>query len=115
MTKITSKGEMILKTLQKMKGFNTAQEIHSQTPSINLTTVYRNLEKLCSAGHVQKILLANQECAYEYTKTKHHHTVCENCKKIQHIHLSEKTILSIPELSHFDPASIEIVIKGTCK
>lgn len=98
-----------------MKGFRTTQEIHAKIPLIDLTTVYRNLEKLCESGYIQKILLPHQEYAYEYTKNKHHHIFCEGCKKIKHVHLSQKTLSLIPELSHLKADSIEIIIKGNCK
>lgn len=110
----TKKGELILKTLQVTKGFCTAQELHKKIPTINLTTIYRNLEKFTEIGIVQKISLAHQEYAYEYSEHKHHHTVCESCHTIQHIQLSPETLKRIPELSHFDPESIEVIVRGTC-
>lgn len=115
MNKLTSKSSLILKTLQNTKGFCTAQEIHKKIPTINLTTVYRNLEKFTELGLIQKISLPHQEFAYEYTEHKHHHAICNSCSNIKHITLPSRILKSIPELAHFDPNSIEIIIKGTCK
>jgi len=115
MNKLTSKGELILKTLQNMKGFCTAQEIHKKVPEINLTTVYRNLERFSDSGLIQKISLPHQEFAYEFSEHKHHHTICDSCSNIKHITLPAKVLREIPELSHFDPDSIEVIIRGKCK
>lgn len=111
---ITKKGELILQILKETKGIHTAQGIHKKIPLINLTTIYRNLEKLYTLGYIQKILLPHQEYAYEYSKDRHHHALCEKCKKIQHFNLSKETIFLISKLSHLTPSSIEITVKGVC-
>lgn len=98
-----------------MKGFCTAQQIHTHIPEINLTTIYRNLEKFTEMRLVQKISLAHQEFAYEFTEHKHHHTICDSCHNIKHITLPSSVFKKIPELAHFDPESIEVIIRGTCK
>ncbi len=113
--KLTKKGELILKTLQGMEGFCTAQDLHKRIPEIDLTTVYRNLEKLVTKNLVQKVALLNQEFVYEYSNHKHHHSFCESCARVEHISLSQKTLGTIPELKHFNPESIEVIIKGRCK
>jgi Fe2+ or Zn2+ uptake regulation protein len=115
MNKLTSKAELILKTLQDMKGFCTAQEIHKNIPQINLTTIYRNLEKFSESGIIQKISLPHQEFAYEFTERKHHHTICDSCSNINHITIPSTILKKIPGLEHFDPESLEIIIKGKCK
>jgi Fe2+ or Zn2+ uptake regulation protein len=115
MNKLTNKSTVILKTLQSMKGFCTAQQIHKEIPQINLTTVYRNLEKFTQMGLVQKISLRHQESAYEFSQHKHHHTICDSCNEIRHITLTPTLFKKIPEMMHVDPSSIEVIIRGKCK
>lgn len=114
-TKLTKKQEQIYKTLQSMKGFATAQEIHTQTPNIDLTTVYRALEKFEKENLVQKIILNNGEAVYEASKHKHHHIICTSCNKIHHVEIQQKIISEVENISHLKPESIEITIKGICK
>lgn len=115
MNKLTSKSTLILKTLQAMEGFCTAQQIHKEIPEINLTTIYRNLEKFTKMDLIQKISLPNQEFTYEFSEYKHHHTICDSCNNIKHIILPSHIFKKIPELAHFDPNSIEVIIRGKCK
>lgn len=111
---ITKKQIEIIKTLENLKGFCTAQTIHANVPTMNLTTVYRGLEKLVEKNLVYKIVGDNGEAFYEYKKEIHHHSICTSCDTISHIKLGKEFIKKIPELSHFDPESIEITIRGKC-
>lgn len=114
MIKLTTKQKEILKTLQSLQGFCTTQEIHKKIPHIDLTTVYRALEKFYQKDIVQKIILHNQEAAYEYSKDKHHHSLCKTCKKIEHIKLNTDLLRHISELKHFKPETVEVFITGAC-
>lgn len=113
--KMTKKQQHIYKTLQSLKGFATAQEIHQKIPEINLTTIYRTLEKFEQQNLVQKIILANQEAAYEFSQHKHHHVICTSCNKIHHITIQQTILEKIQNISHLKPDSIEITIRGLCK
>lgn len=114
-TKLTSKQERIYKTLQSMKGFATAQEIHQKIEDVDLATVYRALEKFESQNLVQKIILNNGEAVFEAIQHKHHHVICTSCDTIHHIDIEKKILASIENISHLKPESIEITIKGICK
>lgn len=98
-----------------MKGFATAQEIHTHTPNIDLTTVYRALEKFEKNNLVQKIILNNGESVFEATKHKHHHIICVSCNTIKHIDIEKKILKHIEDMSDLKPESIEITIQGICK
>lgn len=114
-TKMTKKQTQIFKTLQSLRGFATAQQIHETLPDINLTTIYRTLEKFEQQHLIQKIILANQEAAYEFSQHKHHHVMCSSCNTIEHIHIDKNLVQQIKKIAHFKQDSIEIVVRGTCK
>jgi Fur family transcriptional regulator, ferric uptake regulator len=58
--------------------------LENETP--NKTTIYRNLEKLESEGHIKKVLLSDQKQYWEKSHSialAHFHLICNLCKKIQ--------------------------------
>ncbi len=82
-----------------LKGHNeqrfTAREIYeavcSDQASMNRTTVYRNLDRLCESGELLKFKEPNQDSwYYQYSSKhddcdKHMHAQCSNCGKIFHL------------------------------
>ncbi len=73
----------------------TAREIYEslkcQFESINRTTIYRNLDKLCEEGELIRFKEPNQEAwFYQYSDgingcNSHMHAQCSNCGKIFHL------------------------------
>lgn len=112
--KLTTKRTAILEHLQSKKhAVQTAQSIKQALPNIDLATIYRGLEYLHSHGLVEKILLPNQESAYEYSEHKHHHVVCGTCGDIQHVDIPQETLDAISE--HIDPKTATLTLRGSCK
>jgi Fur family transcriptional regulator, ferric uptake regulator len=56
-----------------------AAEIHAQRPSINVSTVYRNLDELERLGVVLHAHLAHGPGTYHLAALAHGHFVCEEC------------------------------------
>ncbi|HKL47200.1 MAG TPA: Fur family transcriptional regulator [Candidatus Izemoplasmatales bacterium] len=81
----------IIDILEKTSELLSAQAIYDQLNKndsrINLSTVYRTLEKLTDNGIVNKVVIENEKQSfYEYNLEKHHHfIVCKNCNKIEPI------------------------------
>ena len=70
--------------LDTIDEFRTAQQIHTGLracgQSIGLTTVYRCLQQLSSAGALDWISTADGEIAYrKCSSAHHHHLVCRAC------------------------------------
>ncbi len=66
-------------------------DLKENEASINLTTVYRNLEKLTESGKLMKYKAAGEEfCRYQYVEPygncqEHIHMQCRECGKLFHL------------------------------
>ena len=73
--------------------------LRPSNPDIGLTTVYRTLELLGSAGLVRKVNAGDGQVRYEYKKgdhsDHHHHLICTGCGKILNYRDFEKEELDL--------------------
>ena len=72
--------------LSEVDDFRSAQQIHDDLrkrgESIGLTTVYRALQSLATAGEVDSIASDDGETVYrKCSSMHHHHLVCRQCGK----------------------------------
>lgn len=73
-----------------------AERLHRQGQTVGLTTVYRQLERLCQQGRIHKVL-TDEGAYYQYCDAHAHGRdcfmlKCEKCGAIQHLdcsHLGE--------------------------
>ena len=71
--------------LERVDGFRSAQELHDllrhEGASVGLTTVYRHLQALAEAGHVDVLRNDDGEQVFRRCPTDdhHHHLVCRGC------------------------------------
>lgn len=98
--------DSIMEYLEKNQetGFS-AYDVHeylrSQDIQVNLTTIYRNLDKLMESGILMKHKTAEDECCkYQYTRPhgncqEHIHMKCRKCGKILHLECSFMKEISI--------------------
>ncbi len=113
--KLTQKRKQILDYLQKHKGTISAQEISKALPTVDLATVYRNLELFVQEKVIKKHQFDGREAQYEYTEHDHHHAICTDCDKVLHFDAPKEKILKLLELKGFNPDDIEIIVRGRCK
>lgn len=112
----SEKREKVLKALKHKHGALTAADLHQELPEVDLTTIYRNLEKFISDGLVKKLDLGRGEALYEYTREPHHHAICEDCDEIIHFDLPEEEVRKLVKIEGFDIDSVEVTIRGKhCK
>lgn len=83
-------------------------------PSINLATVYRNLNALIKEGAIQKIMVDGGD-RFDKTLGAHAHFQCKVCNSVVDIHGIDLTCL---KGSHFEKANrvdeIDVTLKGVC-
>ena len=70
--------------LNELDGFRSAQELHDQLrrrgEGIGLTTVYRTLQSMATAGLVDSLRTDTGESVYRRcSEQHHHHLVCRRC------------------------------------
>ena len=74
----------VAELMTELKEFRSAQEVHhllrQRGERIGLTTVYRSLQVLASAGKVDVLRTPDGETSYRRcSRGHHHHLVCRSC------------------------------------
>ena len=98
--RMTHQREVILAELNSSQTHPTADALYERIkkilPRISLATVYRNLEILSVAGHIQKLEISGRQKRFDRNPESHNHVYCIRCQRIDNI--------SVPDVS---PPSIE--------
>ena len=110
----SKKRELIRAALEKANGALSAAAIHELLPSVDLVTIYRNLELFVNEGTVKRLFLGGSEALYEYERHPHHHAVCTDCAKIIHFTAPDDKIKKLLGLSDFTVTELELTVRGTC-
>lgn len=84
----TPQRQLVIQILREFPGHLTVDEIYRKIaltfPSVNLSTVYRILERLCELGVVIAIGDQGDERRYELVQDKpHYHAICQGCQEEQ--------------------------------
>ncbi|MCB4792872.1 MAG: transcriptional repressor [Elusimicrobia bacterium] len=58
------------------------RDLVKEIPTISRTTVYNTLDMLCRSGLMTYINITGTEVRYDALTDRHHHFLCEKCKKI---------------------------------
>lgn len=82
MTKLTSKRQRIYDMLKSSDGPLSAESLFELLghDEMNLSTIYRTLEKFYVEGIVGRNYLDNKAYFYLNVEDHHHYMVCESCK-----------------------------------
>jgi len=56
-----------------------AEDVHTQAPEVNISTIYRNLHELVRLGVIDRSHLGGGPAAYHLASATHGHLVCEQC------------------------------------
>ena len=117
--KLTNSRRQILSILNaKPVSVSDIQEtLKHKSVSIDIVTIYRNLELLENLGFVQKTQFADKSARYEIVvnNVHHHHLICKNCGDIEDIPLDEKSLLSeVAKRSKFKIEKHNLEFFGIC-
>lgn len=112
----------LINTLLNANKLYSAQELYlllvQSDTNVNLSTIYRTLEKLVEHNVINQINLDNQKQAlYEYAHDHHHHfLVCDTCNEVTVIHNCpvEGYGKQLENEYGFDVKSHKIEYYGTC-
>lgn len=99
--------EKILAVLQKSH-LLSIPAIQARIAKANFSTIFRNLEQLCTAGKVRKVTISKDTILYELAepRRRHDHFVCTDCGAIESIHLPKRIL---PRGTVAD-----VLVRGTC-
>lgn len=118
----SSVDQIIIETLSKEHAHLTSlqvfEEIRSQLPAVNLSTVYRALERLVKLGKVSISDMGTGSAVYELLADGlHHHLVCQKCGNVMTIGHEEvsRFFAAVQRQTEFDIVTNHLILFGTCK
>ena len=108
--------------LDRVDGFRSAQELHDllrhDGASVGLTTVYRHLQALAEAGHIDVLRTDGGEAVYRRcpTAAHHHHLVCRECGRSVEVEGPEVETWAarVADEHGFTDVSHTVEVFGTC-
>ena len=117
----TNQRALILEIIRHGQGHLDADEIYRRArqkqPHLNLSTVYRNLQKFKKLGLVEELHFDESHHHYEVKPSaEHHHLVCLGCGRVIEFGLPLRRYLkrNVSEAKDFDIIDTEIRITGYC-
>jgi Fur family transcriptional regulator, ferric uptake regulator len=117
----SSVDQIIINLLQQNRRHIASQkiyeEIRSQLPAVNRSTVYRSLERLASQGKISVSDMGTGSLVYEMVgEGRHHHLVCQECQHI--IEISDEDVSSlftkVEQSSRFEILTNHLILYGIC-
>lgn len=120
-TRSTRQRAAVAALLIELEEFRTAQQVHDllkrRGERIGLTTVYRSLQILASAGKVDVLRTPDGETSYRRcSQGHHHHLVCRACGRTVEFDLPivERSADKVARENGFTDVSHSLEIFGTC-
>lgn len=118
----TRQRSAVIALLDSLDGFRSAQELHDQLrrrgETIGLTTVYRTLQTLASAGLIDTVRTDTGESVYRRCAVPHHHhhLVCRGCGSAVEVsgREVEAWAADVAARHGFSDVSHTIELFGTC-
>ena len=111
-TRHSKKRQEILDTVQAEHGAISASDLHTKLPHLDLTTIYRNLDKFVNEGVVKKLHLTGKEALFEYQHEPHHHAICTDCDAVLHFTAKDEALKRALNLPDFEIDEIEVTVRG---
>lgn len=119
--RITPQRAMIMRALETMPAHHTAEELYaavqSESPYVNLATVYRTLELLKSLDLITDADMGTGATHYALrSHADHHHAICRHCRHSVEFpdHLLNPLIDALAEGYGFHAEANHIVVFGCC-
>ena len=108
----------IIKVLETMGHVNIDTlyiELRKNFPSISLSTIYKNINKMIEKGFLSEVKLSGQKNMYELIKEHHSHVVCTRCKSMIDIHVNVSEVLhKAQDISHYNLNESSLTFHGLC-
>ncbi len=119
--RITPQRAFIWQTLASSDDHFTAEELWERVrevlPGLEISTVYRSLEALATAGLVVESRVGEGPRVFEARSTPHPHLVCEECGRISHLDSAAGNRLldaMEKEVGGFQTRKLHVFATGLC-
>ena len=113
---MTKNSERILGIIERADCHPTAEDIYQEISASESrmvrATVYNNLNALCRAGRVRRVVLEGQPDRFDKT-VRHDHLVCSSCGRITDLYLEDLTQM-IEEQCGIRISSYDLTISYQC-
>ncbi len=120
--RLTPQRALVLDVVYHSDGHLTADEVyeqvHAQSPQVDLSTVYRNLVFLRQQGLIGELRLEGQPARFEAVRSghEHHHAVCSGCGRMIEVEHDDLAGLEAALLTKygFRLALVHLTLPGLC-
>ncbi len=86
---MTKQRQLIYDIISTSHSHLTADSIHKlaqkRMPSIAVGTVYRNLNLMCDAGEIMRVVIAGAPDRFDKNPVYHDHVICDRCGTVSDI------------------------------
>ncbi|MDY0294273.1 MAG: transcriptional repressor [Acholeplasmataceae bacterium] len=116
--RMTTQRKLILNLLKKSRIPQSAEMILSDLPdhTMNLSTVYRNLDAFFAEGLISKSTMKNTSYYYMNDQKHHHYMICINCQKMYEIDCHLDHIADhVAHEHHFKITHHDMTVYGYCE
>ncbi len=117
---LTKQRQAVLRVIHDSDQHLTANEVFENArrvlPGISFATVYNSLRYLKTEGLIGELHFGTDATRYDRKLARHDHAVCSECGKLVDLdlELSDDLLRQATELSRFEAASVELLIRGVC-
>lgn len=70
------------------------EQIHGNISEAHFASIYRNVESLCNANVLKKVVISKNNVFYELASHNHAHFVCDGCEVVQEYDLPKEYLQS---------------------
>ncbi len=108
----TKQRKAILELFQKSHVI-TAKTITEEYPAMDVSTIYRNLQRMTEDGVIRLLHLQKDIASYELADDEHQHFFCGSCEQAIPFDVQNDLVQQmVPENCTLE--NVEIQLKGTC-
>lgn len=93
------------------------QRLYDKMPTLSLDTIYRTLATFVQNGLVNRVETVESQARFEAVSTRHHHMICDRCKKIVDFDWDSIDHIALPDevQSWGRVQSRNVVVYGVCR
>lgn len=119
-TRKTVQRALVLEAVRSLQSHATAEEVYEEVcrrhPNVSRGTVYRNLQRLCEMGEIQKVEIPGGADRFDHLCHDHYHIRCTVCGRVYDVDMAY-----IRDLEHgvrnahgFQFTGHDIMFRGVC-
>lgn len=80
---------VLIEARQPLSSSEILAKLKKDIPSLNRSTIYRELMFLCSNGILKEVMISGHPPLYEIVSGHYHHLVCTKCQRVKAIKMDK--------------------------